>query len=62
MEQIPIAASEFACGASLAALGPIMLSNAGLLSGLMRQTVRDLLADALALGLRDRWVTGSPTV
>ena len=34
MEQTPIAAGEFACGAFLSALGAIMLPNAGLLSEL----------------------------
>ena len=34
MEQIPMATGEFACGASLSALGPVMLPNAGLLNEL----------------------------
>ena len=34
MEQISIATGEFACGASLSALGPVMLPNAGLLNEL----------------------------
>ena len=34
MEQIPIATGEVACGASLSALGPVMLSNERLLNEL----------------------------
>ena len=34
MEQIPIATDEVACGASLSALGPVMLPNERLLNEL----------------------------
>ena len=34
MEQIPVAAGEFACGASLSALGPVTPLNARLLNEL----------------------------
>ena len=34
MEQISIATGEFACGASLSALGPVMLPDMGLLNEL----------------------------